>query len=117
MIRPTIRYFHSPDVEDLESFRPESDFALLVSMMIGPDGGEGEESFDVLISTPGCLEEWFAADGLVSGEHRLIVFGYDWRRIEDYLRKRVSACTGCDWREVAGKIGRFAQWEFEDYEP
>ena len=116
MITPKIKAFHSPDVDDLEAYRPPgAAFALLVQMLIGPDGSEGEESFDVQVVTPAWLEQRYASDGLVAGDHRLIVLDYDWSRIETYLRKRVAACQGKDWDEVAGRISRFAQWEFEDY--
>ena len=119
MIRPRIHHFHSPDVEDLDAARPAvgSDFSVLVQIFVGPEGGEGFESFDIQIVTPGWLHEECASDGFASGEHRLIVFDYDWPRIENYLRKRIAACSGRDWTEVAHKIGRFAWWEFEDYEP
>lgn len=118
MITPKIRAFHSPDVDDLEGHRPSGDeFALLVQMLIGPDGGEGEEAFDVQVVTPAWLEQRYASDGLAGGDGRLLVFGYDWSRIESYLRKRVAACSGSDWQEVAAKLSRFSRWEFEDYQP
>ena len=118
MITPKIRAFHSPDVDDLEGYRPLGDeFALLLQMLIGPDGGEGEEAFDVQVVSPAWLERCYAGDGLAGGDGRLLVFGYDWSRIESYLQKRVSACTGSDWQEVAGKLSRFSRWEFEDYQP
>lgn len=118
MITPKIRAFHSPDVDDLAGYRPPGDdFALLVQMLIGPDDGEGEEAFDVQVVTPAWLEQRYAGDGLAGGDGRLLVFGYDWPRIESYLRKRVAACGGNDWQEVAAKLSRFSRWEFEDYQP
>ncbi len=86
-------------------------------MLIGPDGGEGEEAFDVQIVTPGWLEERCASEGLAAGDGRLLVFDYDWPRIEAYLQRRVASCTGSDWREVAQKLSRFSRWEFDDYQP
>lgn len=117
MIRPQIRAFHSPDVDDLEGHRPAGEFALLVQMLIGPDGDEGEESFDVQVVTPAWLEQRYASDGLAGGDGRLLVFEYDWSLIESYLRKRVAGCEGKDWQEVAAKLSRFSHWEFEDYQP
>lgn len=40
---------------------------------------------------------------------------YDYNRIEEYLRERVSECEGLSWDEVGGKLGRLGYWEFEDY--
>jgi Immunity protein 8 len=118
VISPRIRAFHSPDVHDLEGHRPvDDDFAILVQILIGPDDAEGEEAFEIQIVTLGWLEQRCADDGLTSGEGRLVVVRYDWPRIETYLRRRVSRCTGSDWQEVAQKLSRFSRWEFADYQP
>lgn len=119
MIVPTIRYFSSPDLEDLERGTPADpdDFVVLVQMMVGPSGGEGEESFDVEIVASGRLTHDVTDHGLVTGEHRLFVASFDWPLIAGFLRRRVAACTGRDWPEVARRIGRFARWELEDYRP
>lgn len=37
-------------------------------------------------------------------------------RVERFLRKLIQNVEGTDWSEVAAKIGRLAQHEFEDYE-
>jgi len=68
------------------------------------------------VIAPRWLERRYSSDGLAGGDGRLLVFGYDWPRIEDYLRKRVATCTGGDWQEVAQKLSRFSRWEFEDYQ-
>jgi len=118
MITPSIRAFHSPDTDDLTTYRPSSDeFALLVQMLIGPDGGAGEESFDIQIVTPSWLKRQNAENGVIGAERRLLVFAYDWPNIESYLRDRVAECSGADWEEVAQRLSRFSRWEFEDYEP
>jgi hypothetical protein len=105
-------------VRDLERYEPPdaTTFAFLLQMIVGPRDGPGEESFDVQVVTPRWLEARHADEGLASGEHRLIVFDYDWPRIERFLRERVAASAGRDWDEVGRKLGRFAQWEFEDYD-
>ncbi len=118
MITPEVRFFHSPDVEDLEGYRPTDpgNFSLLLQIMVGPSGEEGHEAFDVQLATPQWLEERNAGDGFASGENRVVIFNYDWPRLEAYFRTRIAACAGQDWGEVAGKISRFARWEFEDYQ-
>lgn len=119
MIRPEIRYFFSPDIDDLEDHRPADpeSFSFLLQVMVGPQGAKGEESFDLVISTPAWLAARYGPAEVIPGEHRLIVFQYDWVAIEAFVRKRVAACTGSDWQEVARKIGRFTRWEFDEYRP
>lgn len=106
----------SLDVDDLEGWTPEGeDWALALRILAGPDDGPGEESFDLTVCSAGWLAERVRRDGVLDGRHHLIVERYDWPRIESHLRRRVAACRGTDWSEVAAKISRLAYWEFEDY--
>jgi hypothetical protein len=107
----------SLDVEDLASWRPLSEeFAVLIRLLVGPDGMAGEESFDLVV----CSGEWLAAqarrDGIVDARHHLVVAGFDWPRIVTYLERRVAECEGDTWRQVASKLARLGYWEFEDYQ-
>jgi hypothetical protein len=117
MIVPEIRYFLSADIEDLETYAPEDPdrFAFALDMMIGPAGAEGEEQFEVQVATPEWLKERYGPNGVISGRHLLVTFGYDWPRIAAYLREQVESCSAETWSDVATKLSRFAHWEFEDY--
>jgi Immunity protein 8 len=119
MIVPDIRYFLSPDIEDLEQYVPADpgNFGFALLLMVGPQGDKGEEQFQLHVVTPEWLERRYRADGPVVGRNMLIAFEYDWPRIERYLRRQVAGCTGESWTEVATKIGRFALWEFDDWQP
>jgi hypothetical protein len=115
-LRAAIRRFHSPDC-DLATFRPDDPdtVGLLVQLLIGPDGGSGEESFDVIVCTPNWLAQR-TADGVpIIGRHHLVVHRYDWPIIERFLRHHVSAIEGGTWSEVAARLSRLGRWEFEDY--
>lgn len=118
MIVPEIRHFVSADIDDLENHTPvdAERFSFVLDLLIGPAGAEGEEQFELLVSTPAWLMDRFGPDEVVSGRHRLIVFGYDWPQIESFLRKAVARCSAEDWRGVATKINCFARWEFEDHD-
>jgi Immunity protein 8 len=117
MITPEIRYFHSPDADDLSAFKPTDErFSLLVQMVVGPSNGEGEESFDVQVVTPQWLEDRCSTDGPMSGRHLVVVCHYDWPALERYLRAQLASCAAGDWAEVAQRLGRLGRWEFEDQE-
>jgi hypothetical protein len=108
----------SVQVADLESWRPgQVDFALPVRLIVGPEGCVGEESFDLTVCTAGWLLDLARRDGVVDGRHCLIVETFDYRTILAYVTKRVSACDGETWEEVASKLSRLGHWEFEDYSP
>lgn len=119
IIRPRLKRLHSPDVFDLESFVPEDPacFGFLLQAMFGPDGGEGEESFDILVCTPTKLAPEVESKGIVDGRHHLIVHKFDLEQIRSFLVTYASTCTGKNWQEVATKLSRLGKWEFEDYKP
>ncbi len=112
-----LRYLHSPDVPDMATYTPEdpTHFSILVQAMVGPRGEQGEESFDFIVCTPRWLEATLSQDGFVFGRHYLIVPRYDyyliWQAIEDLCNRT----DGPDWTTIANKLGRYGQWEFEDY--
>jgi len=116
-MRAQIQRLHTPDVEDLASFTPDDvgDFALLVQIIVGPEGSEGEESFDLEVITLKELARRVDRAGLVSGRHLLVVDRFDANEIRTWIEKAVSACSGRDWDEVALRLSRIGHWEFEDY--
>jgi hypothetical protein len=112
-----LKRLHSPDTEDLRTWIPENDdFAILVQIMAGPAGAEGEESFDVTLCTPGWLKSRAEREGIVPGRHLLIIVEYNYDRLYKYVSEYLSSCHGDTWPEVAANIAGFGRWEFEDYQ-
>ena len=74
-MKAAIRYFHSPDVDDLERYEPEnpSCVGVFVQVMIGPEGQPGEESFDFTVGTPGWLERELRGGGSKYYQHLLVL--------------------------------------------
>jgi hypothetical protein len=118
-MRAVLRYLHSPDVPDLTAYSPAdpAKFSILVQAMIGPQGGDGEESFDVQVCTPRWLEADHNGGDIISGRHMLIVLKFDYDALKRYFEHAAASVTGADWDEVAQKLSRIGKWEFEDYQP
>jgi hypothetical protein len=116
-MRAVIRYFHSPDIDNLETYQPTypDRFGFLLQMFIGPDDGPGQESFDVIVCTPRWLSETYADDQIVLGRHMIIVFHYDFARLKSFLERQVSEPVGETWNDLAQYLTRLGRWEFEDY--
>jgi hypothetical protein len=117
-MRAAIRRFHSPDVDDLESWSPPDPlcFGFLLQVLIGPEAGEGEESFDFIVCSPGWLAQRYSSEAVVFGRHHLLLpFGYDFGRVRKAIVKLVSGVSGESWRDIALKLARYGRWEFEDY--
>jgi hypothetical protein len=117
-MRARLHSIFSPDVDRLGDWAPASPgFAVTVRLMIGPDPGEGEESFDVTICNATWLAGRAAREGVVDVRHHVVVESFDWSKLRSYFERQVRACSGTSWDEVAERLARFAYWEFEDYQP
>ena len=90
---------------------------LLARLMVGPNDGPGEESFDVEVCTPEWLARRCAAEGFVDGRHTVVttVDAFTEDGLRSFLARRVETLSGETWHEVAGKVARLGFWEFEDY--
>lgn len=112
-----LKRLHSPDIGDLKAYSPEEpdNFGFLLQAMIGPEGQDGEESFDIVVCTPEWLKRNHPATKVVLGRHHLIVFRYDYRSLASYIAAFAGRCTGESWQEVACQLGRLGRWEFDDY--
>jgi len=104
---------------DLSNYCPEdsSKDGIWLRLMVGPNEGEGEESFDVLVCTPRWLEELVAADGPVVGAHHLIVQFLDLELALNFLKDRIESFEAPNWRQLAQQISRIGYWEFQEYRP
>jgi hypothetical protein len=103
------------DGEDLASVaRAPGSFATHVRAMVGPSDGPGEESFDLLV----CNAMWLSGEltkGFRWGHGLLVVSDWDLALVERAVSDLVSHASGPDWRHVAEKLARYADWEFADY--
>jgi Immunity protein 8 len=112
-----VKRLHSPDAPDLVSWRPDTDeFAILVQIIAGPQGSNGEESFDVTVCSSAWIARMTERVRIYDGRHHLIVAEYNYEEIRRYIADYVSSCQGSTWQEIASKIGRLGYWEFEDYQ-
>ncbi len=102
-MRAEIKRFHSPDTDDLENFEPQNPdrFVLLIQVMIGPAGVDGEESFDVIVCTPDWLADRAAETGFVCGRHHFIVNRYDFRLLRERVAQVVAGCRANPCRPTA----------------
>lgn len=114
---PEIKYIHSPDVSDLNNYRPldPTNFGVLIQVMAGPMGSQGEESFDIMVCSPHWLDELARKEKFIVGRHYLITRSFNYGEIQSFLRQMFARCEGKDWPEVAAKLSRIGMWEFEDY--
>ncbi len=116
MIRPELRYLHSPDVE-LKEYQPTDpeNFCILVQAIIGPKENRGEESFDFMVCTPRWIINELEVSETLWTPYTLYVLTYDYNIVWNEIFRLCNSIVGDTWDEVARAIGRYAKWEFEDY--
>src|SRR6266545_838987 len=116
-MRAELKRLHSPDVFDLRTFVPMDPerFSLFVQAMVGPAGEDSAESFDLIVCTPGWLQQQVESSGPVLGLHHLVVVRYDYDDLFRTVRLFCDRCEGKTWQDVAAKVGRLGRWEFDDY--
>ena len=113
-MRAHLKHLHSPDV-DFRDYWPakEDNFSFLLQAMIGPEGSDASESFDIVVCTP----KWLSANcnDPMWGRHMMIVPSYDLEKIKQTITSYCSSCVGNDWESIAVLLSRIGKWEFEDY--
>ena len=115
-MRAELKELYSLDF-DLTSYFPEdpNNFSFWIRAMIGPENEEGSESFDFKVCTPEWLQDNHSSEDVIFGRNLLLVFEYDFDRIQNYLSRYCNKCSGNNWREISTKLSRVGSWEFEDY--
>jgi Immunity protein 8 len=118
-MKAELKRLHSPDVHDLRSFYPQpaDEFGFHLQIMVGPEGQQGEESFDVVVCTPDWLKRQFKTSDIVIGHGRILVFEYDYERLRSFIARQCAKCVADTWLEIASKLSRIGWWEFEGYQP
>jgi hypothetical protein len=112
-VRARLKRLRSDGIEDLAAWEPPvpHSFAVPLVLEVGVLGERGREEFALLCATPRWLEERHGRQGAVLGRGLLVVFRWDHDRIRAFLARKVEACSGETWPEVARKVSRIAEWE------
>ncbi|GAA3529778.1 hypothetical protein GCM10022419_005870 [Nonomuraea rosea] len=84
-------------------------------MYVGPQGEPGEERFQLIVCTPSALAEQLRQRPFLIGRHWLFVAEFHPDEVTEWLRDRIAVLEARTWNELAEKIGRIGEWEFEDY--
>jgi len=116
-MKAQVRAVYTIDMDQIERHEPADlrHFRIWVRAMVGPEGTDGEESFDISVCTPSWLDDECRRNGFVVGRHQLVVERFDAAYIKKVIIDLVEACEGETWQGVAERLSRIGFWEFEDY--
>lgn len=85
-------------------------------MYVGPQGEPGEERFQLTVCTPSALADQLRQHPFLIGRHWLFVPELHPAEVAKWLSDRIAVLEAPTWTELAEKIGRIGEWEFEDYD-
>lgn len=116
-MRARVIGIYTTDMNQLELHKPDNNerFCIWVRAIVGPEGEEGQESFDIGVCSPSWIAEACQTDGFLVGRHYLVVLRYDVYSIKRIIVDLIESCEGNSWHEVAERVARIGHWEFEDY--
>ena len=109
---PELRSIWSPDLPDGELPSDPTKVWVGVQAEIGAHGSHGADTFSLIVATPlaltdGGFPRW--------GHGLLLVESFSWSMVRAALEKVLRHCEAEDWDGIAAKIGRYLDWEFDDY--
>lgn len=115
-MKAVVKGIYSTDL-DLATYRPIDPFddGQWVRLMIGPEGNDGEESFDVLVCTPRWLVREISRDKMQLVRHTLLMEKFDLARALERLHHEVESASGESWQKLLLSLVQIGRWEFDNY--
>ena len=115
-MRAELKTMMSPDVPDLESWRPETEeFSILLELDIGPKNDSGSDIFYLEVVSPKYLAGLVENEPILFGRALLIMDGFSYKRVKKFIERWCERTHGKTWEEITEKLSRFAGYEFLDY--
>jgi len=101
---------------DFSSYYPEEvdNFGFLLQAIIGPEGTEVEESFEIKVVTPKWLGKRAAERKIFHLRHHLIVKEYDLPLIHRFINNFIERSSAETWEKAVLRLSQLGRWEFED---
>jgi hypothetical protein len=89
--------------------------SALYSATIGPKNAQGEEVFYFKALTPSGLAAELNSHPKLFGKGYIFLPSISEDGVKKEIEALLSKISGHDWNEVALKISRYGDWEFEDH--
>ncbi|PZE90429.1 hypothetical protein DEI95_11770 [Curtobacterium sp. MCBD17_008] len=118
-VKAQVRFISTNDGESLEDVVLEDpdDVDIWITVMAGPVGGPGEESFQLRVRSPLSMTRELNQWGPLHERHMVVVAKWNPHQIRSFINRLFTEVEGRDWNEVGERLSRLGYWEFEDYKP
>jgi Immunity protein 8 len=102
----------SPDLRKPLTPEDPMNCSVLIEANIGQKGSDGSEIFNFVVVTP----QWLVANSEVRwGKGYLLLPEFSWQEIERMIGRLITSASGESWQEIAIKLSKYMDWEFEGY--
>lgn len=121
-MKPAIRLIETTQqrgvIQRDDSFEPVDPawFGILVDVYLGPKDGPGEELFQFSVCSPSYMEADAALYGTKWLRGYVLMPSWDYDALCRLVQDLCDRTEGADWHEVAMKLSRYMEWEFDDYQ-
>jgi hypothetical protein len=118
-MKAQVRGISTNDGEALDDLVLEDpdDVDIWITVLAGPAGEPGEESFQLRVRSPVSMAKELDQRGPLHERHMVVVATWDPHQIRTFVTRIFTEVEGQNWHEVGLKLSRLGYWEFEDYEP
>lgn len=119
-MKPILKDIHSPNIYDFDHITEidqSRSFCVPIQAFFGLDGDVATDSFSFLFCNGDYLKRKVEENGFIVGRLMIVVDQLSREIIEKALISIAEQIEGTDWTDVANKLNRYGQWEFEDYRP
>ena len=114
-MKAQLKKIHSPDICDLEGYKPEGKFCFFVQFIVGPHDGPGEESIDSMVKSHDvCNKE--RENRLLIENRYVIMDTYDYFLLKDVVSKFIGSFEENNWNDLMKRLSVLGSWEFENYQ-
>ena len=110
MVIPELKNLLSVDLEYGKFPVDPEDCEIYCQADIGPMGMDAADIFFLIVVTSKHLAKM---SGNRWGKGYLIVESFSWQIVENAIEKLLSHCSGTDWTDVANKLKRLLDWEWD----
>ena len=116
-MNPELKAQDCADHDPIEAWQPANpaDIDYWLCLHIGVAGEPGADLFyvNVLSETAATLVD---ADELALRK-KIVIQDYSWSAVVDAIQEILQQSNGASWGEIAVKLSRRFDWEFENYRP
>jgi immunity protein 8 of polymorphic toxin system len=115
-VRAELRGVYSPDIADLEAYRPKDgdNFHVAITAFIGPADGPGEETFQFAVCTARWIQENPPPKGFQFMRSTILLTRWDYATLNRALTDLSRHTSADDWPSLALRLSRYGHWEYED---